>query len=334
MRYLLSVIICVIASLQMSAQIDTDSLKRSLIARADTAEAAEVFRLSQVFDRGVPGVERDSVLALNLLRRAADMKYPGALNMLGFRYYNGEGVERDAQRALDLIEEAASLGDPRSYNNLGWLLTQGEEVERDYDKAAYWLKRASDAGVGTAAAMLGDLYSGGLGVARDTLAADSLYSLAIERGVADAQWKLLEMRRDDYRALPADSLVNTGLRYYLRGGPGLGVALFEMASQKGSPHADALLADAATRAVGVPYDYNRSLAQFYKAAEGGYAPAQFIIAELLDVFPDALKEVPPELLPAGKSLNTSPTYWYEQAALKGITDADTANRVLLSPDTP
>ena len=309
--------------------IDTDSLRRALIARADTADAAEVFRLSAVFERGVPGVAADSTVAMQLLQRAADMKSPAALNYLGFKYYRGEGVPRDARRALTLIEEAAQLGDVRSYNNLGWLLAEGELVERDYAKAAYWLRRASDGGVATASAMLGDLYARGEGVPCDTLRADSLYTIAIDRGLGDAQLKLLALRGDSYRQLPPEEAVRLGLRHYLRRGPTVGVFLFRIAAEKGDARAEALLGDACSRGIGTPYDHNLSIIHFYRAATAGYAPAQFVVAEMLDMFPDALQQIPDDALPPGTQRNGSQQYWYEQAARAGITDAQTAAETML-----
>ena len=309
--------------------IDTDSLRRALIARADTADAAEVFRLSAVFERGVPGVAADSTVAMQLLQRAADMKSPAALNYLGFKYYRGEGVPRDARRALTLIEEAAQLGDVRSYNNLGWLLAEGELVERDYAKAAYWLRRASDGGVATASAMLGDLYARGEGVPCDTLRADSLYTLAIDRGLADAQLKLLALRGGNYRQLSPGEAVRLGLRHYLRRGPTVGVFLFSIAAEKGDARAEALLGDACSRGIGTAYDHTLSIIHFYRAATAGYAPAQFVVAEMLDMFPDALQQIPDDALPPGTQRNGSQQYWYEQAAAAGITDAQTAAETML-----
>ncbi len=313
-----------------AAAIDTDSLRRALIARADTADAAEVFRLSSVFERGVPGVAADSAVAMQLLQRAADMKSPAALNYLGFKYYRGEGVPRDTRRALALIEEAAQLGDVRSYNNLGWLLAEGELVERDYAKAAYWLRRASDGGVATASAMLGDLYACGEGVPCDTLRADSLYTLAIDRGLADAQLKLLALRGKSYRQLPSEEAVRLGLRHYLRRGPTVGVFLFRIAAEKGNAHAEALLGDACSRGLGTAYDHTLSIIHFYRAATAGYAPAQFVIAEMLDMFPDALQQIPDDALPPGTQRTNSQQYWYEQAAAAGITDAQTAAETMLN----
>lgn len=310
----------------------TDSLRYELQEMADTASAPMLYRLSGVFERGLYEMQPDSVYALTLLRRAAEKEYAPALNLLGFKLLRGEGMAADTTAGLCLIERAADMGDPRSYNNLGWIYLQGEILPQNYEKAALWFTRAAEAGVPTAMAMLGDMHRDWLLQESDSLAivrADSLYSAAIFSGLPDAQYKLLSLRKPYYATLPADTALQLGLKYYLHGGPAVGVELFRRAAELGSARAEALLGDAYSRALGVGYDHRRSLLHFYRAALAGDPSAQFVIAELLDLFPDALAELPSEELPPESERIADAEYWYELAATAGIDNAEKASLLLL-----
>ena len=102
--------------------------------------------------------------------------------------------------------------------------------------------------------------------------------------------------------------------------------------------AQALMGDAYSRAQGVGYDYEKSLLYFLKAALGGNHPAQFVIGELLDIFPDVLSEPQAtELLRQyGEDINDcqSSSFWYGKAAMGGVTNAESASRLLLDNISP
>lgn len=247
-----------------------------------------------------------------------------AMNYLGYLLLSGaEGVAKDPGAGLSWLAKAASLGDAKAASNLGWLYLQGEVVEASPETAAGWLRTAADKGLPIAQSLLGDLYRDGLGVARDSVAADSLYREAFEHGLADAGFKLYALNEGKYAVLPPEGKVAAGKYYYLRGAPSEGVKLFYMASDEGDAEAKALLGDAYTRAIGVPYDYALSKKYYVEAALGGNAPAQFVVGELLDIFPDALSDfdLPEEA--------TEAAYWYGKAAEAGVTDAAIASDRLL-----
>lgn len=310
-----------------SATVTDDSLCMELKTMADTASPEVKYRIATFLEHDGAEVCGDTLLALKYLTEAADSGYAPALNYLGFKYFTGDGVPADSLYGLSLIRKAAESGDPRSYNNLGWLYLQGTGVPQDYSEAARWFECASRKGVPTASAMLGDMHRDGLGMPVDTARADSLYNLAIKRGLSDAQLRLIDLRRNDWKTLSADSAVKLGLTFYPAPGPAVGVVLFEHAADLGNPRAMALLGDAFSRGVGVAYDHNRSLTWFYKAALAGNPSAQFVIAELLDMFPDALSDIVP--LIDEPYIIDDPQYWYSRAALAGISDAAAATEYLL-----
>ena len=259
------------------------------------------------------------------LRERAEAGDAEAMNLIGYLLLSGdEGVERDLAEGLSWLVKAAGMGDVKAASNLGWLFIDGSLVEQDLAEGARWLRVAADKGLPVARSLLGDLYRDGRGVPQDSLVADSLYREAFEGGLADAGNKLAALNADRYAALEAPDLVEAGRYFYLRGAPSEGVKLFYAAADKGNAEAMALLGDAYTRAVGVPYDYDLSLRYYVRAARAGNPSAQFVIGELLEIFPDAL-----DGLPEGEGLSDDPSFWYEKAAEGGVTDADTATKVLM-----
>lgn len=333
MTRLLALLLMIAGLLPAAAREDTDSAMtesfRSLCAEACTGDPKAMFSVASVYEKGYGSILPDSLKALEFLRLSADADYPPALNLLGFRYYNGEGVEKDPRKAIDLIQRAADLGDPKAFNNLGWLLAEGSGVERDYKKAAYWLGRAADANLPVAMSQLADLYRQGLGVQTDSLRAVELYSGAIALGLADAEKKLLAMKYDDYRRLDPADAVELGRYYYSHRAPSVAVTLFEIAAEKGEPAALALLGDAYGRAIGVAYDYDKSLRYYFRAARLGNPSAQFVLGELLQILPDALDSLGDGLEPTEEERD--PFYWLELAELQGVGDAHTATRRLIDP---
>lgn len=265
--------------------------------------------------------------ALEALRERADGGDVEAMNYLGYLLLSGnDSIERDTPEGLKWLTRAAAAGDVKAASNIGWLLIQGDIVEQDLEEGIGWLRKAADAGLPVAQSLLGDLYRDGNGVATDTLAADSLYRKAFEGGLADAGYKLYDLNSARYAAMSPQEKVEEGKYYYIRYAPSEGVKLFYQAADEGDADALALLGDAYTRAIGVPYDYNLSLRYYVKAAEAGNPSAQFVIGELLEIFPDGLDSFRNA---DGTPLSDDPAYWFEKAAAQGVSDALTATRRLL-----
>lgn len=270
---------------------------------------------------------RDStgIADLQMLTQKALEGDAASMNYLGYLLLSGEeGAERDAAAGLSWLVKAASAGDVKAASNLGWLFLEGNLVEQDLEEAAKWFAKAADAGLPVAQSLLGDLYRDGRGVEQDSLAADSLYREAFERGLGDAGYKLYALNAEKYAALSPREKVETGKYYYLRGAPSEGVKLFYLAAEEGDADAMALLGDAYTRGIGVPYDYELSKKYFVEAALAGNPSAQFVIGELLEIFPDSLKDHE-----EWSEISEDPFFWYSKAAEGGVTDASTASELLL-----
>lgn len=295
-----------------------------LTARADAGEPQALYDLGTFYEHGYGSVAPDTARAISLFARAADAGWAAAQNYYGFLLFNGtSGLERDRFRGLDYIEKAALQGFPTASANLGWLLANGDGVERDYAKARYWLSRAVEEGSPAAMCHLADLCRDGLGEPPDTLRATQLYDDALAAGFRDAEPRLMQMMKEKWSRLAPAEATQLGRRYYTSGAPRIGVWLLEKGAEAGIPEALALLADACSRAYGTPYDHDRSVRLYYRAAELGNAPAQFVISELLEMFPDALAEIP--------GADADARAWAARAAAAGVTDAAAATRLLLTP---
>lgn len=308
---------------------------RELSAKAASGDAEAIYNLATLHDTGYDSIPVDSAASTALYRLAAEKGFAPAMNYLGFRYFNGDYVKQNVDSALFWLAKAAGAGDIKAASNLGYLLSHDGAVTHDYPQAVYWLNIASKAGLPTAQSLLADLLRQGLGVTQDTARAEQLYTKAIGHGLQDAELKLLSMKGREWEKLAPDSAVSLGRYYYTHRAPFIGVTLFENAAAYDNPTALALLGDAYSRAVGVEYDHDKSLAYFLRASLLGQPSAEFVIGELLDIFPDALADSIPttiltEFYPDSvpPSLYTAP-YWYDKAAAAGITDAAAASTLLL-----
>lgn len=267
------------------------------------------------------------------------LRYADSIASLGSRLYAGDSLlKADPDSSLILLEEAAALGHPRAANNLAYLLLYGDSARRDPGRAAELFRMAADAGLPTAMAQLADLYRQGLGLPADTLKADSLYLLAAGRGLEDADYKLTAMMMPVWQTLAPDSLLQLGRIYYAARANTAAVSCLNLAirdidaleenvlTSDVPPQATALaiLGDAYAHGRGVPYNFPASLASFLRAARLGDPSAQYIIAETLDLSPDALAHIGV----GGDDPDADAQRWYILAARKGITDARTAYRRL------
>lgn len=307
---------------------------RDVESRAEAGDPEALYQLALLYEKGFDSIPADSVKFISYLTDAAEKDWLPAQNYLGYLLLrDGRGKE-----GLHWIERAAIAGDAKAQGNLGFLLLDDGEASQnvrlgivaDNEKAAFWLQRAAAAGVATASSMLGDLYRDGRSVPQDSLQAATCYYAAIDAGLADAAYKLEAMEGKQWEQLaPADQL-RLGLYLYTHRVPDLAIPVFQRLADGGSSvprdirsASLALLGDAYTRALGVGYDHDRSLEYYFRAAELGNAPAQFVISELLEIFPDALDELSTAPPTAGQLR--------EAAARGGITSAEEATVSLMNP---
>ncbi len=294
---------------------------REVAARADTLnpsrDAEALYQLALLHERGYDTIPQDSARALRLMRLAAEGGYLPAQNYLGYLLINSQSPED----GLHWLERAAIAGDLKAQSNIGFLLLEGDLVKRDDEKALFWLSRAAAGGMPQAASMLGDLYRDGRGVAQDSTLAAANYMAAYEHGLADAAYKLEEMMSCQWSAMPDDMKLTTARYLYNRTAPDVAIPLLRQLAENGNAEGLALLGDAYTRARGVAYDHDRAVECYFKAAQAGNPSAQFIIAEMLEIFPDALSAYG----------DFSAADFREAARQAGVTTAEEASRRLLNP---
>ena len=228
----------------------------SLVAQTGSDDPKALFQLARRYETGDDSIAADSIKSILYYKESAMRGYPPSMNYLGFSYYNGRGVARDIDSAIYWIREAALHQDITAAANLGFLLLEGDGVVHDTIEAEKWLWSAA------------------------------------EGGVPGAQLKIADMKREEWNEIPMDSALSLGAKYYEGKAPVVGVKLLQVAADKGSARAMALLGDAYSKGIGVPYNHSKSIEYFNKAAQAGDPEAQSVISELLEIFPDALNFLP------------------------------------------
>lgn len=305
----------------------------SLEKEADEGNAEAMYHLSTLYEHGFDSIAPDSIRSRALLDRAAMAGYAPAQNYLGFKLYP---EQKDS--AIYWLNKAAEGGERKALSNLAYILLEPdslispcERISRD-SKAAELLAKAAEGGVPTAMASLADLYREGRGVEKDTLKAELLYLDAVSAGLEDAEMKLLSMSHERYGSLSPEEALKEGLRAAHSGAHTVAFNLYQKAAEGDIPRAHTLLADAYSSAKGTDYNHSLALQQYALGALGGDPSAQFILAELLEIFPDALSSID---LPLNTNNPTSTDNsqfniqnLYDMAARSGITSAKEAFQAL------
>lgn len=125
----------------------------------------------------------------------ADMGDTDALATLGMLHAEGIGCEKNLVIAIELLERAAAEGNPQAYFYLGDLFTTGKSFEVDVARAIDNYTAAAKGGIASAYESMGDIFAGGKLIARDLEYALELYEKAAEAGVETAKVKADEMKQ-------------------------------------------------------------------------------------------------------------------------------------------
>ena len=318
----------------------TPEARRSFEAferRAESGDAEAQFRLAAILEKGYDTIPADTARSLRLLRSSATRGYAPAQNYLGFLYSRGELLAANRDSAMYWIRRAADGGDAKAAHNLAYMILEGDVSDRldgsdgsDRAIALAYLERAAEAGLPQSLTMLAEIYEQGRLVEADTLRAVALYEQAIGKGFGDAQVRLLNLMGPEWKYLSSEQSLAEALRYWAMGAYTIAT---ELAAQVGpadvqTARAYALLGHAYSRGMGVPYDHRRANEYFARAALMGNAAARFIIAETLEIFPDALTYLfPSHTLPA----SMTPAALRAAAAAAGITTAEQAVAAITAP---
>lgn len=335
MRSLGLYILCLFALLPPVVKAMTPEARRSFEAferKAEEGDPAAQYRLSAILEKGYDSIPADTVRSLSLLRRSARSGYAPAQNYLGFLFQNGRILEANADSAMYYLRQAAEAGDASAMHNIAYIILENRNAtptdSASLSEGLRLLREAAESGLPQSQTLLADLYAEGRFVDSDVNEAVRLYESAISQGFSDAELRLLNLMGPRWQNLDSDAAFNEARRYWNLGAPTIAVELLHLVGpmDEATPKAYALLGHAYSRGQGAPYDHRKANEYFARAALLGNPSAQFILAETLEIFPDALKDLLPDL-PA----SMSPQSLRESAASAGITTAEQATRALLNP---
>jgi len=93
------------------------------------------------------GCKKDGQLAVDSLRRAAELEQPKAINLLGELSRDGVVVDKDSDAATKYFAQSASLGHSRGQYNYAKALASGDGVERNERRALTMMKSAAEQGL-------------------------------------------------------------------------------------------------------------------------------------------------------------------------------------------
>ncbi|RDV00901.1 tetratricopeptide repeat protein [Trinickia dinghuensis] len=118
---------------------------------ADQGHAQSMFAIGNYYSHGLFGLPKDRAEAVVWFRKAAELGFPLAEDMLGAAYEYGQGVERDPaqakhwyQKTLEDTRKEAEQGDAAAQLWLGQMYERGfSDVQKNTALALYWYRKAA-----------------------------------------------------------------------------------------------------------------------------------------------------------------------------------------------
>jgi TPR repeat protein len=150
---------------------------------------------------GRAGVAPDPKAAVQLLEKAADEGYAGAICRLGICYLTAEGVEKDGTLALRLLNHAADLGRSDAWLALGWIHAESGDAK----EAARHFQESAELGNRAAMYHLARLQETGTGLRKDETAARRLMVKAARAGHPEAAFAVANYHASGRRNFKRDS---------------------------------------------------------------------------------------------------------------------------------
>lgn len=342
MKLLPTILLLAVAIMAGFSQSDRERSLREFTHRAESGDPEAMYRMSMLLEKGFDSLPADSVRAMDYLRRAAAADYPQAANYLGYLYQIGMNVPENPDSAAYWIVRAEKAGSTLAAHNLAFMLLRGPSAdvsrimtllgcraEKSDSVAIEYLLRAAGAGQPQSLTLLADLYAEGEKLTPDTTKAIDLYEKAILKKFPDAQYRLRDLMQSEWSLYDSATSLREAVRYWNMGAPAIAVDFLRQIGPESAEtaHAYALLGYAYSRGYGVPYDHDLANQYFARAALLGNPSAQFVLAETLEIFPDALvgfmTALPDSFTP--ESLRRS-------ATKAGITNPAQALQRLLAPE--
>ena len=277
------------------------------------------------------GVEKNSLKAVEWIRKAAEQDHAGAQYQLGIMYRDGVGVSNSeseavkwlrlasswgiskAQRDLDallrkqlLASEDAFIGNPELSNPesqfaLGLMYVDGKGVDKDPATAAQWFLKAARQEHLEAQFKLGEMYKDGIGVETNTKEAKLWLSKAAGKGLEKASNALQDILRAEEQNILAkelQSLKNSPIYSYL------------LSANQGDTGAKYKVGVMYIEGEDAPQDTQEGIRWLQSAANNDHTLAQL---ELGKIYLQGAPSMEKDYLMAMK--------WLEKAAQNGDSDA-------------
>ena len=173
------------------------------------------------------------------------------------------------KEALEWYQKAADQGHKCAQHDLGWMYQNGQGVDQNYQEAFKWYQKAVNQGDATAQNNLGFVYENGLGIAQDYQEAVKWYKKATDQGDEYGKANLGRMYYHgtgiEKNIEEASKLFNEVAKY------------FEEEAEKDLLDLDGwyILGWMYQHGQGVPLNYQESIKSYQKAANQGFAAAQY-----------------------------------------------------------
>lgn len=224
--------------------------------------AAAQYGLSRMYRNGW-GVEADDAIALNWARRAVDLGYVDANNVLGALYATGHAVPKDEAKAAKLFRLAAENGLNWAQLNLADANLHGWGVQPDDREAFIWYHRAADQGIVRAMRTVAFLYGVGRGTPQSYVDSAKWYCWSTGKPFFERQQFITFVTDTGAERQNADAL-----------------KCFERGAAQGFAGADYLLGFLHEHGLGVVLDKAEAAARYRRAAEKDLQEAQYRLALL------------------------------------------------------
>ena len=151
------------------------------------------YHLGKLLLKGTDDISQDTNSALRWLLASVEQGNVHAEYALAMAYLKGESVPKDSLKAMELLKRASSREHQFAQYQLGKLLLQGEDVPKDVVAAVHWLTASAMHGNQYAQYALGKLYLLGKGVEKDKDRAAKWFQMAADQGNEYAQYYLKHM---------------------------------------------------------------------------------------------------------------------------------------------
>ncbi|MCP3667815.1 MAG: hypothetical protein GY696_35885 [Gammaproteobacteria bacterium] len=113
-----------------------------LLPQAEAGSPPAQFFVSLMFRQGL-GVDLDTVMANDWLKRSAKGGFAAAQFNYGNLFLKGDGVEKDDVKVVTWWEKSANQAYVRAQFNLATFYYLGRGVAKDRDKSIFWYRQAS-----------------------------------------------------------------------------------------------------------------------------------------------------------------------------------------------